>query len=192
MNNYLIDEKWIQNNNIRLYKAFDIYKKNNNNEDVFMFFLETLQALVNEKVSMFGCRVKCDNFYCEYNVKQNIYDIHIITDIVSDTQQLVLSEFDFHMFYPVDKVDIENLQQFSKELIECTFNGFLITVYEKEDIIKKCYKFLKFENPPVFKYECDTCHEEFHSADEFLQHLKDTKHKDSIYQQFGYWEGVKL
>ena len=98
MNNYLIDEKWIQNNNIRLYKAFDIYKKNNNNEDVFMFFLETLQALVNEKVSMFGCRVKCDNFYCEYNVKQNIYDIHIITDIVSDTQQLVLSEFDFNMF----------------------------------------------------------------------------------------------
>jgi len=45
MNNYLIDEKWIQNNNIRLYKAFDIYKKNNNNEDVFMFFFRNTSSV---------------------------------------------------------------------------------------------------------------------------------------------------
>jgi len=200
-NNFIVDEQWIKQNNIKVYKALDIYKKHNENKDVIMFFIETFMAMFENKTSFFGCRVHCDNFYCDViekkEMEQNgvsVYDIHVITDVVSDKQQLVLKELEFHEYFIFNKInDTDSIKEFIKTLIECAFNGFMISIYEKEKLIKSIFDNIDIQDKTYqnFRYECDTCHKEFDNAKDFLSHLKETKHKDCVYQQFGYWEGIE-
>lgn len=200
------DEDTIQYAIVRFWKAMEIYRKSTDEKEinVLTFLTKMFVKLYDEKKSLLGIRVKCYNDKCDITEDENdTYKVDFSTDLITTDERMlknievdknekydacyVIKSLSVQIHVLKKDVDTKYVKDYFKNLVECGINGFLISVFDKENLTKYLTKATK--QPPVESdYECDECRKHFKTAKGFLNHLKKEKHHDKIYEQFGYWD----
>lgn len=170
----------------KFWKAFNEYKETEKNDNVLLFLAYSYNNNFNNKTSLFGEHVFLDEYGCQIKKQNDNYKFDIHCNIVNDKGTLLIKYMQFSFEVPVNNINKKYAPKMLEQLINAGINGFLTTPFEKEDLIKLNALCLSLPNPK-FKYVCDECHKEYKTAKRFLKHLETTKHKDSIYTQYGYW-----
>lgn len=157
------------------------------NKNMLLFLINLYEKSLVEKTSLFDSRINLSKYNCKCSTKDDCISVHIVTNVVNSKKELMLEKLEISMELGNKDLKVNYLKKVLKNLIFCAFNGYLTNPIEKDELFVSNNKL--FNRAFISTYECETCHKQFDNAKEFLQHLVDEQHQDSIYTQFGFWGG---
>ena len=186
-----INEELLKQSEIILWKLFDDYKKENGNDiNMLLFFCDLYRKGLQEHVSCFNDRIHLSKTKLTYQEIKENYQVVFSCDMKNSDDELILKGLSITFMIPIVNTKINKLKKFLITLIENGINGYLTSPFDKEKLIRteqNCVDVPR-DKRIVNTYICNTCKKKFKTAKGFLNHLEQTKHKDNIFEQYGYWE----
>lgn len=184
----LVNKEELLKNEAIFWGAFREYQDRHHDKNILLFLTDLFDAGMQERASLFGKRVECKKYLCDVDQidSDGIYVFNVKTDIVDLEGNLILKNIETKFTIPIDKINKDKAKKLFKLMIVLGLNGYLVNPIEKD-------KFIKLNNESInsnikLQYECTECKKFFDSSKKLLDHLKLSKHKDNIFEQYGYWE----
>lgn len=157
---------------------------------VFYDLFKKYQEHKERKDSMYGERVVVELRYFCSNLKKN-HDGNYEGDLVFSykitgerTGRVYFDEFK-HSLTGL-KCSINYTERLARSLITLAYSGVYASPYDLDDYCREMatLELIDFKN----MYYCETCGEHFDFIGDLIEHLNVTRHKDSIFEEFPYYE----